>query len=211
MGKTMTPSEQEITAGQIGKIQEILGAGLRKSGLQNEPTQIVLETQGDALVDELVAVVRRRVEMVSNAIIRRVKVDRTRTPQEMIDATGRRQYTDRKIVDSMPRGEGEEVDLHVFRPEAWEYDRDGYMSIAGLEAALKRRGLKADPYAQIVLNTVDPAFADEHPNGCQWDVEGNTSSFVTFDRWDDGRSVHVDRCGDDWDGRWGFAGSRKPA
>ncbi len=34
--QTMTPSEG-ITAGQIGKFQEILGAALRKSGFKAEP------------------------------------------------------------------------------------------------------------------------------------------------------------------------------
>ena len=62
MTKVMTPSVDTITAGQIGKIQELLGAGLRKSGLLSEPTQNVIEQQGDSLVADLVAVVRKRVE-----------------------------------------------------------------------------------------------------------------------------------------------------
>jgi hypothetical protein len=62
MTKVVTPSEGTITAGQIGKIQELLGAGLRKSGLLSEPIQNVIEQQGDSLVADLVAVVRRRVE-----------------------------------------------------------------------------------------------------------------------------------------------------
>ena len=147
--------------------------------------------------------------MLPNTIIRRVTVDRSRTPQEMLDATGCKQYTIQSVVDSIPRGEGEEVELHFFKPDPSEYDRNGYMSVQGLETALKRRGLTADPYAQIQLNTDDPTFADEHPNGGQWDVEGNISSFVTFGGWDAGRGVHVYRCESGWSGVWWLAGSRK--
>ena len=53
MTKIMTPSEG-ITAGQIGKIQELLGASLRKSGLQSEPVQQALEN-GSSMVSEIVS------------------------------------------------------------------------------------------------------------------------------------------------------------
>ncbi len=43
--KTMSPSEG-ITAGQIGKLQELLGAALRKSGFRSEPVQQVLQGDG---------------------------------------------------------------------------------------------------------------------------------------------------------------------
>ena len=60
--KTMTPSTTEITSGQIGKFQELLAARLRKSGLQSEPVQKLLEENGDAVADEMVAAIRKRVE-----------------------------------------------------------------------------------------------------------------------------------------------------
>lgn len=45
MAQTMTPSTTVgITPGQIGKIQELLGAALRKSGLPSDSTQQVIET-----------------------------------------------------------------------------------------------------------------------------------------------------------------------
>ena len=111
MAKAVTPSEStSITAGQIGKVQELLGAALRKSGLPSSPTQQVLEHQGDELAREFVAVLRMRVEAVSNVITRRAKVDRAKSPQEALDTTGRKQYTNREVVAAMPRGEGDEAD-----------------------------------------------------------------------------------------------------
>ncbi|HEY4509664.1 MAG TPA: hypothetical protein VJC15_01610, partial [Candidatus Paceibacterota bacterium] len=63
---TMTPSN--ITQGQIGKLCDLLTAALRKSGLPSEPVQQVIESQGDTLVAEMVATVRKRAEAMSNVI-----------------------------------------------------------------------------------------------------------------------------------------------
>ncbi len=136
----MTPSG--ITAGQIGKIQELLGAGLRKSWLLSEPVKQVIETQGEVLVFELVAVVRKRVEAVSSLIIRRVKVDLTRTPEQMLKATGCHQYTDADVVEAMPKGEGGEGDVFFFKPRPEAYDQNGWISDDNLEKEFELHGLK---------------------------------------------------------------------
>jgi hypothetical protein len=62
MTNVMTPSNTPISAGQIGKLQEVLGARLRKSALPSELVQRVLETHDDALADDMVGVLRKRVE-----------------------------------------------------------------------------------------------------------------------------------------------------
>lgn len=59
MTKVMTPSP--ITAGQIGKAQELLAAALRKSSFSSEGLQTVLEEEGVELVDEVLALLQRRV------------------------------------------------------------------------------------------------------------------------------------------------------
>jgi len=61
--KTSTPSKP-ITEGQIGKVQELLGAALRKhaSEFTSETVQLVVSQEGDALQADLLAVVRKRVE-----------------------------------------------------------------------------------------------------------------------------------------------------
>ena len=115
MTKTMSPSEVPITVGQIAKFLELQTAALRKSGLPRETTQQILESQGGALADEFVAAVRKRVEAVSNIIVRHVRVKRNRPPEEMLKATGRLQYVRDDVVATMPRGAGEEKDLYFFK------------------------------------------------------------------------------------------------
>ena len=194
MGKTMSPSVS-ITPGQIGKIQEILGAALRKSGLQSEPTQQVVEHQGDALVAEMVAVVRKRVEAISGMIVRRVIVNRARTPQEVIDATGRAQFIDKNVLATMPQGEGEEVDVYFVPTKR-------FVLVNEVPAFLAQYGLVPDPRAQAAVNEADPAFADEHPNGSPW----GDGCCLAFHRWNNVRHVDCNRDGGDWYGDWFLSG-----
>lgn len=202
MTQVMTPSAP-ITQGQIGKFCDLLSAALRKSGLPSEPTQQILESQGGTLAEEFVASIRARVELISGLIVRHVKVDRTRTPQAALAATGRKQYITDTVVATMPHGEGEETEVVFFKVGR-------YLSDDQLEERCKLRGLKpADPYSQSAVNEADPAFADNYPNGTHWkDAEGNWC-YSAFDRWDDERDVNVRRYGHGWEGRWWFAGLRK--
>lgn len=201
MAKTVTPST--ITQGQIGKIQELLGAGLRKSGFSCEPVQQVLEIQGDLLVTEMVSVVRRRVEAASNMVVRRVRVNRCRTPEQVIEATGRHQRINPNVVNAWPCGNGEEV-------EVWFFKLDRYISDPDLDREFELRGFKpADPYSIAAVNEADPAFADGHPNCTHWkDASGNWC-YTAFYRWGGGRSVGVGRNSSGWGGHWWFAGLRK--
>lgn len=202
MAKTMTPSEN-ITQGQIGKIQELLGAALRKSGLPSEAVQQTLECQGDSFVAELMEVVRTRVEANSDMIVRRVKADRSKTPRQMLDATGRRQYVDNDVVVSMPCGEGEETEVYFFFPGR-------FVSNEELEMEYDLRGLKpADPYSQSAVNKADPAFADDHPNVTHWKDRNGKLCFAAFGRWGGGRFVYVNRYDVDWRVCWWSAGLRK--
>ncbi len=211
MAQAVTPSETNtITPGQIGKAQELLGAALRKSGLQSEPAQSVLETQGDSLVEEWLAAFRKRVEALADIIVRIVSVNRARKPNEMLDATGRVQYVDRDVVKTMPRGAGNDAEVHFFKPRPEEYTRPGFMSDEDLDKAFERRGLKAaDPYSVAAVNEDDPAFADDHPNATHWKDAAGKWCFAAFSRWYDERDVRVYRIDDDWGGRWWFAGVRK--
>lgn len=208
MAKTMTTSG--MTEGQIGRALEILGAQLRKHAAEL-PTEAVQKVFGQAeLGHEWLAVLRTRVEAQSNLIVRRVKVNRTRTPQEMLDATGRRQYTDRKVVDAMPHGEGEEAEVIFFKPRPESY-QDGILTDEALERELDFHGLKTDPYAQAAVNEDDPAFADKKPNSTHWKEDASGKwCFAAFRRWGDGeRGVYVSRSGSGWRGGWWFAGVRK--
>lgn len=203
MSQNMPPSVSTITTGQSAKFADLIIAALRKSGLPSEPTQKVLEDQGAALAHEVVALVRQRVEAISDLIVRHVSVNRSRSRQEAIRATNMAEYLDDGVVATMPQGEGDTAAVHFFK-------LDRYISDDDVEKEYALRGLKpADPYALAAVNEADPAFADEHPNCTHWkDAHGNWC-YAAFDRWCDERSVDVYRSGDRWIDHWWFAGVGK--
>ncbi len=200
MSSNMTPSEK-MTDGQIDKAVDIFRAQLRKhrNDFGSEAVQLVLG-QSEFGID-LLSVFRKRVEAVSGMIVRHVKVDRTRSPGQVIDATGRVKYVNDKVVSTMPKGEGEETDVCFIKLNRWTSNDDVVKEI------LDPLGLRpADPYSLAKVNEDDPAFADEHPNGCQWkDANGNWC-FATFYRSGGERNVYVCRSGLDWGGDWWVAG-----
>ena len=75
------------------------------------------------------------IHITLNRIARKVKVNRNRTPQESLDATGRAQYTDRKVVNAMPKGEGEEVEVVFFKPDLSRHN--GFISDDDLEKGVR--------------------------------------------------------------------------
>ena len=155
------------------------------------------------MAKELLAVIRKFADAVSNLITRIVKVDRKRSPQEVLKATGRKQYVTDSVVAEMPKGEGEETEVIFFNIGRVVSDND-------LEKEYELRGLiPADPYSLAAVNEADPAFADEHPNGTHWKDAGGNWCFASFGLWVDDRRVLVYRIGHDWRVDWWFAGVRK--
>ncbi len=206
MTTVMTPST--ITAGQIGKLQELLGAGLRKSGIPSEATQTVIEQQGDLLVGDMLSALRSRVEANSAMIVRHTTVNRTRPPQEALKATGRKQYVTDSVVATMPKGEGETTEVVFFKLDL----KGGYLSNEELAKEYEKRGLNpADPYSLSAMNEADPAFADTHPNVTHWKNAQGKWCYAAFSRWYVDRYVYVGQSDDGWRDGWWFAGSRKLA
>lgn len=200
---TMNPSDTKptapMTAGQIGKIEDLLAAGLRKANLPSEAAQTVIEHNGKALVEKLVEVVRKFVEDASDMISCIVKVDRNRTPQEVLKATCRNLYATDDVVTHMPKGEGDETEVIFFKVGRWLTNEE-------LAQEYELRGLKpADPYSQAKVNEDDPAFADERPNGTHWKHNGKWC-YAAFFRWRVGRGVLVGYDGNGWNDDWWFAG-----
>ncbi|OGG54669.1 hypothetical protein A2764_01280 [Candidatus Kaiserbacteria bacterium RIFCSPHIGHO2_01_FULL_55_79] len=152
------------------------------------------------------AVFRQLADAMSNLIVHRVKVDRTRTPQQALDACGRKQYVNSEVVATMPAGKGKNVRLTYFKPDKSAYDDNGLLKPGALDEEYKKHGLKADPQAQIDDNAANPNFADKTPNACQWTDKNGNHCYATFYRWNGGPVVFVSRFGLDWDGRWSFAG-----
>ena len=211
MVQTMTPfaETKTMTAGQIDKAVANYRALLEKHAGEFNVGAVQTVLGQPELASEQFNVFRRRVEAVSTMIVRHVIVDRTRTPQQALDATGRRQYTGQKVVDAMPHGEGEAVDFVFFKPSPESYT-NGFLSNAALKKEFEFYGLTPDPMAQAAANEADPAFADQHPNGTHWQDANGTWYYAAFHRWDGGgRCVLVYRRGHDWGDRWWFGGVRK--
>jgi hypothetical protein len=204
MAKTMTPSKF-ATGPQIDKAVANYRALLEKHSGEFDVEAVQTVLGQSELAGEQFAVFRRRVEAVSDMIARMVpNMNPSLTPQQVLDATGRKQYVDHNVVVAMPRA-GLLYDPHVYF-----FKVGRYVSDAELEKEYELRGLKAaapDIVAQV--NTDDASFADEHPNGTHWKDVNDQWCYAAFDRWDDERDVHVDRHDDGWDARWWFAGCRK--
>jgi hypothetical protein len=191
-----------VTEGQIGKLNQNLTARLlkHKGELPSDLFQKVLGD--DTLLDEFYASIRKRVEAISDMIVRHVAVNRKRSPMETINATGRNKYVSNGVVAIIPKGEGEEADVFFFKLNRYISDND-------LEKEYELRGLKPDVYAQSAVNEADPVFADEHPNGTHWKDENGNWCFAAFDRDGGERGVSVYRSYGGWRGGWWFAGVRK--
>lgn len=206
----MTPimTATEITDDQIENAVNKLRDAMHKhrSEITSNVAQQVLGVENLGMM--MFTPFRECAEAVSNLIVRIAKVNRSRSQQEAIEATGRAQYTDRKVVDAMPKGEGDEVEVVFFKPDLSQ--RNGFISDDDLEKEFELRGLKpADPISVAAVNEADPAFADEKPHGTHWKNSDGKWCFTTFRQWDDGRSVRVNRCDRGWRGSWWFAGLRK--
>lgn len=197
-----------MTDGQIENAVSKLRDAMRKhrSEISSDIAQQVLGVENLGMM--MYAPFRERAEAVSNLIVRKVKVNRSRSPQEALDATGRVQYTKRTVMDSMPKGDGDEVEVVFFKPDLSK--RNGHISDDDIKKEFEMRGLKpADPFSVAAVNEADPAFADEHPHGTHWkDPQGNWC-YATLYRWSDERRVNVLRYDDDWSGDWWFAGVSK--
>ncbi len=118
-----------------------------------------------------------------NMIVRGAIVNRLRSPQAAIDATGRKQYVNASVVASMPRGTGAEAEIVFFRVGRFIKDDD-------LDKEYALRGLKpADPYSLAKVNEDDHAFADKHPNATHWKDSNGKWCYTAFYRGGDGRIV----------------------
>jgi len=208
MAETMIASD--MTDGQIDDLANKLRDAARKH--RNEVSKDVAQQVlgADNLGMRLFVIFRQLAEAISNMIVRHVKVDRTKTPEQILEATGRRQYVDANVVKNMPKGDENEGDIYFFKPSAETYDENGLISDDNLEKEFELRGLKpVDPYKLSQFNADGPAFADEKPHGTHWKNADGQWCFAAFYRWRGRRCVDVFESGSDWGAFWWFAGLRK--
>ncbi len=164
------------------KTTEMVSSGLAADTTDNGPPKAVV-TQ--VAIPEL--------------ITRSAKVNRTRTPEEAMVATGRAPYLNKVVLATVPLRESGEVTMlfcNLGKQVAAD-ELDGELAKLGLV-------LEVDPVGQAGVNEADQEFADTHPNGTQWkDAQGNYC-YAFFNRWGDERKVDVDQNDNDWHGHWWF-------
>ena len=200
----MTPSVETktTTEGQITKATANFRAMLEKHAPEFNSEAFQLALGQPETASEMFAVLRKRVEAVSNMISRHAKVDRNLKPRDALVATGRNLYVDDGVVKAMPKGEGEDSETVFFKLDKWVSDDN-------LEKEFELRGLvPQDPYTLAKVNQDDPAFADDKPNGTHWKDKDGNWCFAAFSRWGGGRHVRVYRYNNDWHVSWWFAGRR---
>lgn len=203
--ENMIPSTEPITEGQIGKTCELIAAQLRrhKTELPSNVVQQVLENPDQTLAAEIYAVIRKRVEVISNMIVRRATVIRNRSGAEALKATGRTMYVSDSVVAEMPNGTETEMEIVFFKLGRYVNDVD-------LDKEYELRGLvPVDPFTLAAVNQADPTFADDHPNCTHWKNKSDKWCYAAFRRSVGERRVRVFQSVNDWLDLWWFAGSRK--
>jgi hypothetical protein len=140
-----------------------------------------------------------------------VRVNRSRSPQQAIEATGRALNIDREVVASMPKGDGDEVEIVFFKIVLFKLDipKQHCLSDSDLKNEYLLRGLRpADPISIAAVNEADPAFADRKPHTSHWKDAKGCWCYITFHCWGGKREVVVHSNNDDHkDNEW-FAGIR---
>lgn len=200
MASTVTTSK--MSDGQIENVVSKLRDALRKSRNEFESGPVQQALGIDNLGQVMLEPFRKQVEAVSEMIVRPFKVDRIKTPEQMIKALCRNEYVSDDVLETMPTEGPSEGELYFFPIKR-------FISVKDLALEFESRGLIPDPYAQLQVNIDDPSFADEHPNGVQWQDAKGRYCFVACDGWGGGRLVGVDTDDYVWNVNWWFAGRRK--
>lgn len=201
MAKTMTAFI--MTPDQIEDAVNKLRDAMRKhrTEISREVAQQVLGLANLGMM--MFSPFRERADAITNMITRHVSVNRNRSPEDAIKATGRTPwYIDQEVLSEMPREGRAEDDVFIF-----ELDYDP--TVDELDHEYEVRGLRPDPYALAQAMADDPAIADERPVATQWRDKRGRACFAIFHRYGDGREVSVYWLGNGWGRSYRFAGVRK--
>ncbi|MCA9360623.1 hypothetical protein H6785_01260 [Candidatus Nomurabacteria bacterium] len=168
-----------------------------KSGLPGNVVQRVLETQGKEIVAQFVGIVRERVEAIEKRIVRLVEgIDRGQTAKEAIESTGRNFYGDISHAIRLPIGTGDTENV-TFIP------LEKRMSPGAVDSLVEDGGYKyASLHAVAKHNKDHPDFAEKVQHFIQSRDKEGRHSYAAFLRWNDDRSVDVDRYEVDWRDDW---------
>lgn len=141
----------------------------------------------------------KKVDTPHKKIKRTVIVDRKLSAQQALDATGLNQYTNKDVVASMPNCNDKGLDIDFI-------NFGEYVKASELKSRLAFLGYKlVDPFALAKLNQDDPTFADQYPNGTQWEDSNGKLCYAVFNRVVVERYVGVGQNDVGWYGGWWFA------
>lgn len=112
--------------------------------------------------------------LIPGTIVKTVKVNRSRTNMEAVNATGRVQSLSNIVVEEMPTSTEEEMEIY-FVP----FKKT--LSPSALEKAVDKVGCKlVDPVALCATNESDSEFADKYPNATQWRDKNGKVCYAAF-------------------------------
>lgn len=161
MAKTMTAPEG-LTDGQIEALANQVRDAARKhrNELCKDQAQQALGVENLGM--RMFAIFRKLTEKMGGIIARLIKVDRSQSPKQVIQATGRvGWYIDETVLTEMPR-EGRAEDQTLF------FELDYGPTVDELDREYEARDMRPDPYAVSQAMIDDPTFADERPVAVQW-------------------------------------------
>lgn len=194
-----------MTEGQIDKILEIFLVQLNEHRREFNSYSIKAVLEQTDLGSDLLAVLNQRVEAVVSLVMRRARINPRLTPDQVIDATGRKKYLNLEVAETMPRGYGRSEQVYFFKSGRPLTDEE-------LEEEYRGRHLRpADPYLLTQVNTDELSFADDYPNGTHWrDPSTGRWCFAIFCREGEcNRVLSIDVSEEGWDDYWWFAGVRE--
>lgn len=146
--------------------------------------------------------------MLLELMLRRATVDRSRTAQAALTATGRNLHITPGAVAAIHQGEGDEVEMVFFQADPEVY-KSGWISDTDLQREYEKHGLEPDPIALAAVNEANPTLADRYPHGAHWKNEDGTWWYIAFHLANSERYVYVHRSTIPWYIGWVFAGRRK--
>lgn len=197
-----------LSPSQIGKLQEVFGAGLRKSNPFSDEAQDLIENSWPLLRADLeracVEVVSRLIQRNRDTIAFEVEVDYDRNKVSIVSelylAWHSADYG--ALSEIVPPATGKRKVLFEF----FQLDRKASDEEVGQERVARR--LVLDPYAQMAINEQNPWFADEHPNALSFrDRKGRWCYIARY--WGGNQRIADSyRRRSVWEKGWYFGGTR---
>ncbi len=169
----------------------------------DEIRQLLIHNAADVTKETITAITDALIRLVARTtttIVLTLDVDRSRSPEEMLEATkffSRESSTDGSHLANMPRAGSTRQVVELFRLESYTV---GYQ----LELERKRRGYKTllDSYQLGSIAEKYPAFADECTLVTQWKKPGSPYWVsLVFKQYQGRRLASISKRGENYDWR----------